>query len=253
MKIALCQYSPEWENRKASRDKISSMLSEYEKEINGCEWLAFSEMTLSGFTMNRTASELNEEDHSFFRNIAEKHSCAISYCGAEDGFNTFFFIGPDGAVKAKYHKNHLFSYAGEDKFYKSGNSKTNIKYKGLRISPAICFDLRFPYLFWEQAKDTDIYIVPAAWPEARIEQWKALLKARAIENQAYVAGINRTGAEPAGSGAKLKYSGGTMLVDPLGSCILDAEDKEGLFAAEINPSLPELIRRQFPFMKERRK
>ena len=253
MKIALCQYSQEWENREASRKKISSMLSSHEKEMKGCSWIAFSEMTLSGFTMNRAASETDESDHSFFRNIAEKYSCAVSYCGAEDGFNTFFFMGPDGAIKARYRKNHLFSYAGEDKHYKAGNSKAHIVFKGLRISPAICFDLRFAYHFWEQAADTDFYVIPAAWPEARIDQWKALLKARAIENQAYVAGINRTGSEPAGNGARLKYAGGTMLFDPLGNCVLDAGDKEGIFAAEIDPSLPELTRTRFPFMKERRK
>lgn len=248
MKIALCQYSQEWENPEASRKKIASLISSHEKEMKGCSWLAFSEMTLSGFTMNRAASETDETDHSFFRNIAEKHSCAVSYCGAEDGFNTFFFMGPDGAIKARYRKNHLFSYAGEDKHYKAGNSKAHIVFKGLRISPAICFDLRFAYHFWEQAADTDFYVIPAAWPEARIDQWKTLLKARAIENQAYVAGINRTGSEPG-----IKYAGGTMLFDPLGNCVLDAEDKEGIFAAEINPSLPELTRTSFPFMKERRK
>ena len=253
MKIALFQYSPEWENRQASRTKISRIISSDEEKLKGIDLLAFSEMTLSGFTLNKENSSLDEDDHKFFRNIARKYSSAVAYCGVQEGYNTLFFIDKEGKQVSSYRKNHLFSYAGENKAYKAGDKCEPFILEtcggNIRISPAICFDLRFPYLFWQNAAAADMYVVPAAWPQARLEQWKALLKARAIENQAYIAGINRTGEEP----GPLKYAGGTMLFDPLGKCVIDAGNYEGIFAAEIDPAMPSEIRKKFPFMPERRK
>ena len=253
MKIALFQYSPEWENRQASKDKILRIISSDEEKVKGINMLAFSEMTLSGFTLNKEASSLDEDDHIFFKNIAKKYSFAVAYCGVRDGYNTLFFIDKEGKQVSSYRKNHLFSYAGENKAYKAGDKCEPFALEtqggNILISPAICFDLRFAYLFWENAAAADMYIVPAAWPQARLEQWKALLKARAIENQAFVAGVNRTGEEP----GPLRYAGGTMLFDPLGNCIIDADNKEGIFAAEIDPGMPSEIRKKFQFMPERRK
>lgn len=253
MKIALFQYSPEWKNRQASKDKILHITSSNEEKLKDICLIAFSEMTLSGFTLNKEAASLDDDDHIFFKNIAEKYSSAIAYCGVEDEYNTLFLIDRNGKKVSSYRKNHLFSYAGENKAYKAGDKcdpfTLETAVARLRISPAICFDLRFPYLFWENAAKADMYIVPAAWPQARLEQWKALLKARAIENQAFVAGINRTGEEP----GPLKYAGGTMLFDPLGNCVIDAGNSDGIFTVEINPAMPADIRRKFPFMPERRK
>jgi len=251
MKIGLFQYSPEWENRQASKDKILRIISSSEEKLNGIDLLVFSEMTLSGFTLNEEAASLYGNDHDFFKNIAGKCSSAVAYCGVQEGYNTLFFIDNKGNMLSSYRKNHLFSYAGENKSYNAGNKCEPFALEtdegDLRISPAICFDLRFPYLFWNNASETDMYIVPAAWPQARLEQWEALLKARAIENQAFVAGVNRTGEEP----GPLKYAGGTMLFDPLGNCVIDAGDSEGIFTAEINSAMPQEIRQKFPFMPER--
>ena len=151
MKIALFQYSPEWENRQASKDKILSIIYSNEEKLKGIDIIAFSEMTLSGFSLDKKAASLDETDHVFFKNIAEKYSSAVAYCGVEDGYNKIFVIDKDGKKVSSYRKNHLFSYASENKTYKAGDKCETFTLEtdngNIRISPAICFDLRFPYLF----------------------------------------------------------------------------------------------------------
>ncbi len=257
MKTAFLQYAPEWENRQASRDKIQDIINCHSDKLQDCVLLAFCEMTLSGFTLNAESATSDDNDHSFFAEIAERHNINVIYCGVENGYNTFFCVDPSGKILAKYQKCHLFSYAGENKSYRPGENmprtfRINSKGQELAISPAICFDLRFPYLFWNNAINTDMYIIPAAWPAARVEQWKALLKARAIENQSYVAGINRIGTEP-GKSSPLQYAGGTMVFDPLGNCVMDAGSLEGIFTAEILPEFVQETRNRFPFIQERKK
>ena len=127
-------------------------------------------------------------------------------------FNTLVHLDPNGKLKTKYRKIHPFSYSTENKYYKAGKSPVITKISGMKIGLSICYDLRFPELFRFYAKaKVDLIINIANWPDTRIEHWRTLLKARAIENQCYVAGVNRVGDDP-----KLHYNGYSSVFDPMG-------------------------------------
>jgi len=248
VKLALCQYDIKWENKAANKKKISELLESCprKKEI---DWLIFSEMTLSGFTMNTLAAELDDSDRNFFRDLAQKNNINISYGGVENGFNNLITLNRHGDRINAYSKIHLYAFGGEDKYYKVGSKQEIFELEGLKVMPAVCFDLRFPYLFWKLAEEADLYVVIAAWPMRRAEQWMTLLRARAIENQAYCVGVDRIGLE-----GKVEYSGNSMCFDPLGKTVLDAGTAEGIFVSDIDVTkdLVSKTRERFPFLKERK-
>ena len=248
MKIALCQYNMTWEDKEANKKKIVDLVANC-KRSKDIDWLVFSEMTLSGFTMNTAISELTDEDHAFFSGLAAEYGMNISYGGVEKGRNNLITLDRKGNRVNTYSKIHLYAFGGEDKHYNPGSEQQVFELEGLRVMPAVCFDLRFPYLFWNKAKQADIYVVIAAWPMRRAEHWMTLLRARAIENQAYCIGVNRVGNE-----GKLEYSGNSMCFDPLGKTVIDAGTAEGIFISEA-PVEPELVtksRERFPFIGERK-
>ncbi|HOW90151.1 MAG TPA: nitrilase-related carbon-nitrogen hydrolase, partial [Elusimicrobiales bacterium] len=148
-----------------------------------------------------------------------------------------------------YSKIHLYAYGGEDKCYRPGTERALFELEGLRVMPAVCFDLRFPYLFWNMAEKADIYVVIAAWPMRRAEHWMTLLRARAIENQAYCVGVDRLGME-----GKVEYSGNSMCFDPMGRVVADAGSAEGVFVSEarVDREIVAKTRERFPFLKERK-
>jgi predicted amidohydrolase len=248
MKIAICQYDIKWEDKAANKGKIAALLDAYprKKEI---DWLIFSEMTLSGFTMNTSVSELDDSDRQFFCDLAQKNNINISYGGVENGFNNLITVNRHGDRIKAYSKIHLYAFGQEDKYYKAGSKQEIFELEGMKIVPLLCFDLKFPYLFWNMAEKTDIYVVIAAWPMRRAEHWMTLLKARTIENQCYCIGVNRLGFE-----GKIEYSGNSMCFDPLGKVVLDCQSNEGVFVSEIDVT-KELVcktRERFPFLKERK-
>ena len=249
MKLAVCQYDIKWEDKEANKRKIAALLAACPraKEI---DWLIFSEMTLSGFTMNTAVSELNDADRRFFSELASGHNINISYGGVESGFNNLITVNRHGDRVNTYSKIHLYAYGGEDKHYKPGDKQEIFELEGLKVVPAVCFDLRFPYLFWNMAEKADIFVVIAAWPARRSEHWLTLLRARAIENQAYCVGVDRTGFED-----KMEYSGNSMCFDPLGKTVLDAGTAEGIFvsAVRVEKTAVEKARGRFPFLAERKK
>jgi omega-amidase len=248
MKIALCQYDIKWEDKEANKVRIEDLLVNFKrkKEI---DWLVFSEMTLSGFTMNTAVAELSDEDHAFFSGLAVENNINISYGGVEKGYNNLITLDRKGKRVNTYSKIHLYAFGGEDKYYKAGAKQEVFTLEGLRVMPAICFDLRFPYLFWNKAREADVYVVIAAWPARRSEHWMTLLRARAVENQAYCIGVDRIGME-----GKLEYSGNSMCYDPLGKTVLDAGTAEGIHLAEIplDKGLIAKTRERFPFIGERK-
>ncbi len=248
MIIAVCQYDIKWEDKEANKKKIEALIDKCERKSE-IDWLIFSEMTLSGFTMKTEIAELSEADLDFFKTLAKKHSFNISFGGVQDGYNNLITINRKGDIINTYSKIHLYSFGDEDKFYKCGVKREIFELEGLRVMPAVCFDLRFPYLFWDMAEKTDVYIAIAAWPMRRAEHWMTLLRARAVENQAYCIGVNRLGFE-----GKLEYSGNSMCFDPLGKVIIDAIDKEGIFISDIemDKGLVSKTRERFPFLKERK-
>jgi predicted amidohydrolase len=170
-----------------------------------------------------------------------------SYIARENGmcYNRFIFASP-GEIPVKYDKRHLFSIAGENEKFTSGSSRTLINYGGMKIFPSICYDLRFP-VWLRNRNDYDLMICVANWPESRSEVWNTLLKARAIENQCYVAGANRIGTDENGN----SYSGDSCIIDPKGNIIAFVpENQEGIASAEISLAFLSEFREKFPVWKD---
>ena len=165
--------------------------------------------------------------------------------------NTFVLATPDGSTYS-YAKIHPFTYGGEDEHYEGGGSLKQVQVEDIRVSLSVCYDLRFPYVFWPLAETTDLYLIPANWPAKRRHHWQSLLVARAIENQAYVAGINRVG-----TGGGIRYCGDSAIISPLGETICStstppAEAGETILYAEIDPQVVAATRSRFPFIQDRR-
>jgi predicted amidohydrolase len=164
----------------------------------------------------------------------------------EDGkyYNRFHFVTPDGNV-AMYDKKHLFTFGGEHERFTAGDKRVVVTYKGVRILLEICYDLRFP--IWSRNRgDYDMIIYVASWPTPRVEAWKALLTARAIENQCYVAGVNRVGTDPGN-----EYCGGSRVIDPYGKVIASCEDGKEMEAwAEVDLNVLEAFRAKFPVLDD---
>jgi predicted amidohydrolase len=167
--------------------------------------------------------------------------------GARLPHNTFVLAGPDGSVQ-RYAKIHPFTYAGEHEHYAPGHDRATFMVEGLRITPFVCYDLRFADEWWAMAPDTDCYVVVASWPAARRAHWQTLLAARAIENQAYVVGANRVG-----HGGEIDYVGDSKIIDPLGTVLADGTgDGEIVLTADIDAATVASTRALFPFLQDRR-
>lgn len=176
--------------------------------------------------------------------------CGAAIAGSvaikEDGnfYNRLYFVKPDGDV-VSYDKKHLFTYGKEHESFTAGDRRVIVEYLGVRILLEICYDLRFPV--WSRNRgDYDMIIYVASWPASRISAWNSLLVARAVENQCYVAGVNRVGTDPSDS-----YSGGSVIVDPYGNVIARCQDGiESYSEAEIDMELLEAFRRKFPVLND---
>lgn len=169
---------------------------------------------------------------------------SVAVC--EDGkyYNRFYFVHPDGTVQ-QYDKHHLFTYGGEHLQFTAGQERVIVGYRGMRILLEICYDLRFP-IWARNHGDYDMILYVASWPTPRVEAWSALLKARAIENQCYVAGVNRVGTDHA-----CQYCGGSVVIDPYGKTIAECEwDKENEATAEINIEQLDAFRKKFPVLND---
>ncbi len=161
-------------------------------------------------------------------------------------FNSFVLAGPDGTVH-RYRKIHPFTYAGEHRHFRAGTDLVTVDVLGLRVSLFVCYDLRFADEMWRLAADTDVYLFPANWPETRRQHWSTLLRARAIEDQAYVVGVNRVG-----SGGGLDYSGDSCIVDPMGEVLAAASGGESILLADVSAHRVAEVRQRFPFHADRR-
>ena len=192
---------------------------------NKTDIVVLPEMFNTGFSMNPEKLSESPESETFdwMKNIAEKGNFGIcgSYIVKENMkfFNRWIFVSPE-KESWHYDKRHLFSMAREDKFFSSGKTRLIFSFRGVRISPFICYDLRFPV--WSRNRnDYDLMIIAANWPESRREVWITLLKARAIENQCYVAGANRIGTD----GEGIKYCGDSVIINPRGEIIASANSR----------------------------
>jgi omega-amidase len=248
MKLNLIQYSPEWEDKSKSRDKINKLLNDTCKN----SLLIFPEMTLTGFTMDPSsnAESLKGDSFSFFSEIAVKYNsgvlAGIIESSKDKYYNSLLYINRKGVLKAVYRKIHPFTYSTEDKFYSAGTERVIAEIEEWKTGLSICYDLRFPELYRAYGKERTSLIVDVAnWPVARIEHWRTLLKARAIENQCYVAGVNRTGCDP-----KLQYNGYSTVFDPMGKEMITLYDEEGIVSADISLDYVEEVRTKLPFLDD---
>jgi predicted amidohydrolase len=249
MKIGLIQYDQAWESKGKNQGKIETLL---EKSTRDFSLLIFPEMTLTGFTMksHEFAEELNGPSRDFFCNLSVKYNTEI-FAGIiekdnDDIFNSFIHINKSGELVCKYRKIHPFSFSGEDKNYKKGNKTVTTTIDNWKIGLSICYDLRFPELFRQYAKQrVDLIVTIANWPTSRISHWRALLKARAIENQCFVAGVNRVGTDLSND-----YNGFSSIINPLGEELLVIENQEGLFLYDVPLKETAEIREKLPFLND---
>ncbi|GAB4563915.1 MAG: amidohydrolase [Haliangiales bacterium] len=220
----------------------------------GAKLIVLPEMFACGFSMNAAAIQEPEDGPSarFLGEMAAEHQVWITGSlpelgeGAARPRNTMLVAGPDGE-RHRYHKLHPFTFAREHEHYDAGRERVTVTVEGVRLSLFICYDLRFADEFWAQAEDTDAYLVVANWPARRRQHWRTLLRARAIENQAYVVGVNRVGV-----GDDIPYAGDSAIIDPWGETLVEATKDPTMLLADIDPGRVREARTKFPFLRDRR-
>lgn len=248
LKIAIIQSNLIWEDPTANRIFFCNTINEIKEQV---DLLILPEMFSTGFTMNpiEVAETMQGETIQWMQTIAKSTKAAILgslIIKEKDRFyNRLVFVYPTGEL-VKYDKKHLFTLAGEDKVYTAGNDKVIIEYNGYKICPLICYDLRFP-VFSRNVEDFDLLIYVANWPKTRINAWDILLKARAIENQCFVIGVNRIGTD----NNQLDYIGHSQAVDFLGNSILEPQENEGVFILTINKNELLSTRKKLDFLSDR--
>ena len=223
LKITIIQSELHWEDATKNRALFSQKIDAIYEET---DLIILPEMFTTGFSMNaKNLAEPNDGPTlQWMIAEAKKNNSAItgSVIIAEENqyFNRLFFVFPDGSYK-KYDKRHTFTLAGEDKIYSAGKERIIVNYKGWKICPQICYDLRFP-VWARNTEDYDVLIYVANWPKTRILAWDTLLCARAIENMVYCIGVNRVGVD----GSQLEYNGHSAVYDVLGKRISTAFEAE---------------------------
>jgi len=253
MKIGMIQLNTVWHDKQANFAKAESLICEASSA--GCEVAVLPEMFNTGFSMEiaKIGEKLEGPTSQFLERAAAQYKMAI-IAGypvlGEDrkGRNAALVVDGKGNIVAFYFKMYSFSYADEQRHYHAGNTPITFDIKGMRASVFICYDLRFPEVFRRVAKSTDCIFVIANWPETRIDHWNTLLKARAIENQCYVVGVNRIGTDANG----LTYPGSSHVFSPSGVNLCTGGPQDELVIADIDLSQVAKVRSEFPFLSDMR-
>jgi predicted amidohydrolase len=250
MKVALLQLDIVWENAAASHARAGRLLEE--AALGGARLAVLPEMFATGFSMRpeRVAEPPGGPSETFLRERARALGLSIiaSIPEKSDGAarNVALVVSPKGAV-TRYAKIHPFSFAGEDRQYEGGDGIVTVPIEGVRVTPFICYDLRFPEPFRLAADGTDLYAVVSNWPERRQAHLRTLLQARAIENLAFVVGVNR-----AGEGDGVRYAGGSVAFSPWGEVLCEAQAEETTLFCEVDAGAVADARERFPALKDRR-
>ena len=247
MKVALLQFDISWGDPVKNRARLDVLLAGVKEKV---DLFVFPEMFSTGFaTAENGASEpLPSETLEWMkRKAAEKDAAIAGSIAVSDGkrrYNRHYFVKPDGEV-ASYDKRHLFMYGGEDKTFTAGRERRVVEFRGVRFLLEVCYDLRFPV--WARNRgDYDAILYVANWPTVRRLAWDTLLRARAIENQCFVCGVNRVGKDPV-----CEYDGGTVLVDPYGRIAASAaQNTEEFVIADINLKEYASYSRNFPVLQD---
>ncbi len=252
MRVGALQCDIAWEDPGANFRRLEPWIAS--AAASGVRLLVLPEMFACGFSMDtaRVAEAPEGPSTAFLRAAASRHGLWLAGSiperpepGARP-YNTLLLVSPQGEL-VRYRKLHPFTFAREHEHYAAGDRHVTVSVEGLRLTLFVCYDLRFADEFWATARATDCYLVVANWPERRRYHWRSLLVARAIENQAYVVGVNRVG-----SGGTLLYSGDSRIVDPWGEELAGAAQVETLLLAEIDPQRVQEARSTFPVLQDRR-
>lgn len=248
MNVVLMQASLEWEDVNSN---INFFLNQLEAVADNVDLVVLPEMFSSGFTMHpqRVAVEMTDLNIGKLVEVAKRKSFAI--IGSlvvqenEKFYNRLLFIDDLGNIQS-YDKRHLFSLAGEEKVYAAGKERLIVNYKGWRICPLVCYDLRFPVFARNNKDEYDLLIYVASWPDQRIYAWDSLLRARAIENMCYTIGVNRSGVDENNN----VYSGHSQVLDCFGKYIIEPQEGQQNIIVTLNLEELNKAKSKFKFLKD---
>lgn len=247
LKAALVQARIHWRKAQANRRHLAGLMD----RAPGCDLYVLPETFSTGFLgdVDQPAETLDGETVAWLSAQARRRDAAIagSMVIAEEQtrYNRFLLAIPEGGLH-HYDKSHLFAFGGEDRRYARGNSRVTVEWRGWRIDLQVCYDLRFP-VWCRNTSGFHLQLFVANWPAPRIDAWSTLLKARAIENQAYVIGVNRIGED----GHGVSYPGRSSAWDPMGACLVDAGDGEKVATVELTLEWLQEIRERYRFLEDR--
>lgn len=241
-----------WQEPAENRRQLQALVDEAlgDGEADAVDLIVLPETFTTGFLgdTDKLCESMDGPTVGWMREMAQSHGAAVAGSVViEDGgarYNRFLLVGPDGLV-GHYDKRHLFAHAGEDGRYTAGNRRVVLSWMGWRICPQICYDLRFP-AWCRNRDDYDLLLLVANWPVRRVGAWTALLKARAIENQAYVIGVNRVGRD----GKGFDFPGRSVAYDPLGEAKTEFEDQVCARVVELDHEELNRVRKELPFLAD---
>ncbi len=249
LKIALIQSDLVWENPKQNRDNFAAKIRTITESV---DLIILPEMFTTGFTMNPgpIAETMEGETVIWMKKMASEKQSAITGSVIIKDHNQFYnrliFVKPSGSIDV-YDKRHTFTLAGEDKIYTAGTEKLIIDYKGWKICPLVCYDLRFP-VWARNVEGYDVLLYVANWPKPRIKAWNTLLMARAIENMSYCIGVNRVGLDT----NNYEYSGNSAVYNVLGENISNiSPNKEQTEIVILNKEHIKINRKKLQFLNDR--
>ena len=248
MKIALIQSDLYWEDVFKNRKSFESKINQIDSSVN---LVVLPEMFSTGFTMNapEVAETMEGETVLWLQSVAKQKNFAITgsliILENEKYYNRMLFVFPSGKIEY-YDKRHLFSLAGEDQFYTNGKEKVIVEYLDWKICLQVCYDLRFP-VFARNVENYDLLLYVANWPKVRTNAWDTLLKARAIENLSYVAGVNRVGLDA----NNYEHVGHSQVIDFLGNFILEPQETESVFIVELDKKAMIETRKKLDFLNDK--
>lgn len=254
MNVIALQYDIAWEDRETNFDIVRRLLTK--STVSPGSLIVLPEMFSTGFSMDvaKVAETKKSGVEKFLSSLAWQYeSHVIGGLVSKDsssgmGRNEVAVYDPSGRPVALYQKNHTFSYNDESNHYQPGEGLAMFRWHDFTVCPVICYDLRFPELFREGVRNgADLFTVSANWPDARLRHWKTLLDARAIENLAYVVGVNRVGSDP-----RFRYSGGSRILNHHGVVLAEAGDSEAVLACDLDHAEMRSWRREFPALDDMR-
>jgi predicted amidohydrolase len=247
LNVALIQANIVWENPAQNRKQFLEKIKSISKPL---DLIVLPEMFTTGFTMNasKVAEYMNGDTVLWMQNLAKDKNAALigSIIITENNhfYNRLLFVHPSGIIET-YDKHHTFTLAGEDKVFSAGNKKLIVDYKGWKICPLICYDLRFP-VWARNTENYDVLLYVASWPTPRINAWNTLLKARAIENMSYTIGVNRIGTDI----HNYEYSGHSVAYDCLGEKLCKSKNKEEVLCITLHKENQENTRNKLGFLND---